>query len=82
VRDQDRVVVSHERAVVTNEVEKIRHLLEIRRHVGVIAPEVNVIEYDKNDVLDLIAKRIQLARGLAFGRAEWATCHSGSSKGS
>jgi len=41
---------------------------------------VNVIEYDKNDVLDLIAKRIQLARGLAFGRAEWATCHSGSSK--
>ena len=53
VRDQDGVVVRHERAVAREEVEQVRHLLEIGRDVRAVAPVVRVVELEIDDVLDL-----------------------------
>jgi len=61
VRDQGGVIVREQRAVALDEVEQVRHLLEVRRHVRVVTPEVGVVELDVDDVLDVVAGRLQVA---------------------
>jgi hypothetical protein len=54
MRDQRRVMVREQRAVVLEKVQQIRDLLKIGRHVRVIAPKVDVVELDVDDVLDTV----------------------------
>ena len=44
-----------------DEIEQDGLLLAIGGNVGVIAGEMNVVEFDVNDVLDFSARRIELA---------------------
>jgi hypothetical protein len=45
----------------------MRHLLQIRRHVGVVALEVGIVELNVDHVLDIAARRGEMAttRGLS-----------------
>ena len=71
MRDQRCVMFSKERALVFEEVQQIGHLLEVGGHVRVVAPKVDVVELDVDDVLDTV---IELAgffvRGRGWSRAE------------
>src|SRR5262249_54921968 len=60
MRDQSREVIGADNAALGQEVEQVRHLFEIRRHIRIIAPQVNVVEYDIDDPFDLAARRMQL----------------------
>src|SRR5215467_1228664 len=61
VGDKDGVIAGVERALLLDEIEKVGQLFEIGWNVGVIASEMNVVEFDVNDVLDFAARRIELA---------------------
>src|SRR5207302_1673691 len=68
-RDHWRVVVVQDGPVADQEVVEVGHLLDVRRDVRVVAPEMDVVELELDDMLDRAAGRIQLtARGRAgFG---------------
>ena len=55
-------MIAADDAIALEEVEKVRHLLEIRRHVRIVAPQMNVVEHDIDDMLDVSARRVELAR--------------------
>src|SRR6266700_1515278 len=62
-------MVAADDAIALDEIEQVRHLLEIRRHIRIVAPQMNVVEYDIDDPLDLSARRVELAgRGSDPGR--------------
>jgi hypothetical protein len=63
------MIVRHQRAIVRDEVEQMRHLLQIGWHVGVVALEVGIIELNVDHMLDIAARRGEMAtaRGLHGG---------------
>jgi hypothetical protein len=65
VRDQRRVVVREKCPVVLEEIQQIGGLLEVGRHVRVVAPKVDIVEMDVDDVLDAV---IELAGFFVRGR--------------
>jgi hypothetical protein len=56
MRDQRRVVIGEERAVALQEIEQVWHLLEVGGDIRVVAPQMDIVELDMDDVLDLIAQ--------------------------
>ena len=77
VRDQDCVIVGDQRPVALDEVQQVRHLLQVRRNVGVVAPEVGVVELDVDDVLDVVARRLEVAGRGGLGDRGMFTGHEG-----
>jgi hypothetical protein len=51
----------------------MRHLLEIGRYVGVVAMEMDVVELEKDYVLNLMIRRIQVAIGRWRGMSQTTT---------
>ena len=68
MRDQRRVVVREKRALTFEELQQIRHLFEVGRHVGYVAPQVDVIELEVDDVLDAIG---EAALAVTLRRGHW-----------
>ena len=60
VRDQWRVVIVEHGAIADEEVVEARHLLDVGRDIRIVAPEVDVVELELDDMLDRSAFRIQL----------------------
>jgi uncharacterized protein YlzI (FlbEa/FlbD family) len=61
MRDQRRVMIRGKRAVVFEKIQQVRHLLEVRGDVRVIAGEMYVVELNVDHVLDVSARRLQVA---------------------
>src|SRR5690242_8225954 len=71
MRDQHGMIVRHQRAIVGDEVEQMRHLLQIRRHVGVVALEVGIIELNVDHMLDIAARRGEMATARGLNSRGW-----------
>ena len=51
-------------AVILQEVQQMRHLLEIGRHVRIVAAQMDVIERQKDNALDFVTCRLEMAGSL------------------
>src|SRR5271166_2721409 len=56
MRDQRRPMVGQERPISFKELEQTWHLLEVGGHIGVVAPEMDIVELNVDDVLDAVAE--------------------------
>src|ERR1700722_6366566 len=67
--DERRVMVGEQRSLTLEEIQQARNLLEIGRYVRNVAPQMDVVELQIDDVLELVAWRPEMAtRGGIGGR--------------
>jgi hypothetical protein len=67
-------MVGQKGPVPFEKVKQIGHLLEVGRHVGVVAPEVNIIELEVDDMFYPVAEIATLRRRGISGRDESRRC--------
>jgi hypothetical protein len=75
--DLDRVVVGRQHAMLSQKLEQVRHLLQVGRDIRDIPLQMQIVEFDKDNVLEHASRRRQGA--LLIGESD--TAHPGQGSG-